>query len=384
MHFEFATSARIVFGPGSIKEAGPAARVFGKRALLVQPQGRVDTSTLASVLLENGVESFPFHVGGEPTIDLVVQGIRAAREQGCDMVVSMGGGSAIDAGKAISAMLTNPGELLDYLEVVGKSQPLRNQAAPLIAIPTTAGTGSEVTRNAVLAVPEQQFKVSMRSPLMLPRLAIVDPELTYNLPPAVTASTGMDALAQVLEPYVSKKANPMVDLFCREGLMRAARSLRKVFHQGQYPEGREDMAWVSLLGGLSLANAGLGAVHGFAAPIGGQFTAPHGAVCARLLGPVVRANVKALKERAPAHLALERYQEIAAILTGRKWAEIEDGIAWLDETCTLLEIPPLRSYGMTVADISPVAAKAARASSMQANPIVLTQEELEVILGESI
>ena len=214
---------------------------------------------------------------------LVRQGVELARREQCDLVIAFGGGSAIDAGKAIAALLANGGELTDYLEVIGKGQPLRHPSVPFIAVPTTAGTGSEVTRNAVLASAEHQVKVSMRSPLMLPRLAVVDPELTLELPPAVTASTGLDALTQLIEPYVSIRANPLTDGFCLEGLRRVSRSLRRAYHAGRDITAREDMSLASLLGGLALANAGLGVVHGFAAPVGGMFHAPHGAICAALL-----------------------------------------------------------------------------------------------------
>lgn len=384
MRFEFATAGRIIFGPGTLKEVAPIARQFGQRALLVQPHHSVDTTVLVDTLHEQEVEAFPFPISHEPTLDLVQQGIDFAHQHDCQLVISMGGGSAIDAGKAISAMLTNPGDLLDYLEVVGKNQPLPQAAAPMIAIPTTAGTGSEVTRNAVLAVPEKQFKVSMRSPFMLPRLAVVDPELTINLPPAVTASTGMDALCQVLEPYVSNRANPMTDLFARQGLQRAARSLVKAYQNGKDAQARLDMALTSLLGGLSLANAGLGTVHGFASPIGGQFEAPHGAVCARLLPLVTKMNIKALQERAPHHPALPRYREIAQILTGRKRAWAEDGVEWLEVTCIALNIPPLSSYGIKESDIPALVAKTTKASSTQANPIVLNQTELAQILLQAL
>ena len=208
------------------------------------------------------------------------------------------------------------GELLDYVEIIGRGQALTKPSAPFIAIPTTAGTGSEVTRNAVLASPEHRVKVSLRSPLMLARVALVDPELTYDLPPALTASTGLDALTQLIEPFVCLRANPMTDGLCVEGMRRAARSLRVAFTDGQNKSAREDMAVASLFGGLALANAGLGAVHGFAGPIGGMFPAPHGAVCAALLPHVMTANIRALRQRAPGSEALRRYDKVARLLTG--------------------------------------------------------------------
>jgi alcohol dehydrogenase class IV len=296
----------------------------------------------------------------------------------------MGGGSAIDAGKAIAALLTNPGDLLDYLEVIGQGRNLTVAPAPFIAAPTTAGTGAEVTRNAVLASPEHRVKASLRSPLMLARLAVVDPELTLDLPPAVTASTGLDALTQLIEPYVSVRANAMTDMFCREGMRRAASALARAFEQGRDLDARTDMALASLLGGLALANAGLGAAHGFAAPVGGMFDAPHGAVCAVLLPHVMDVNIRALRARDPEGEALRRYEIVACTLTGRPDAAPEDGVAWVSEICHRLHVPPLASYGLRAEDVPAVVDSAARASSMKGNPITLTPEELREVLTRAM
>jgi alcohol dehydrogenase class IV len=323
-------------------------------------------------------------VSGEPTVDVARRGVQQARETGCNLVIGFGGGSTLDTAKAVAGLLTNSGDLFDYLEVIGKGQPLSRPAAPMIAIPTTAGTGSEVTRNAVLDSPEHRVKVSLRSPLMLPRLALVDPELTYGLPPAVTASTGLDALTQVTEPYVSIRANPLTDAICREGMGRAARSLRRAYEHGDDPAAREDMALASLFGGLALANAGLGAVHGFAGPLGGMFHGPHGAICASLLPHVMAVNVHALRERAPEGEALRRYGEMARILTGNPGATAEDGIAWVKELCASLSVPSLATFGVTEADFPTVVEKGAVASSMKANPIKLTPDELKEILAGAL
>ena len=266
-------------------------------------------------------------------------------------MIGIGGGSALDAAKAIAALLTNAGDLFDYLEVIGRAQPLVHPAAPCIAIPTTAGTGSEVTRNAVLSSPEHRVKVSLRSAYMLPRVALVDPELTYELPPSVTAATGLDALTQLIEPYVSPRANPVTDGMCVEGIRRAARSLRRAVENGRDTSAREDMALASLFGGLALANAGLGAVHGFAGPMGGMFPAPHGAVCAALLPHVMETNLRALRSRAPSSESLSRYSELGPLLTGRTQATADDAVQWIHELVTALHIPRLKSYGITSADI---------------------------------
>jgi alcohol dehydrogenase class IV len=381
VNFEFATAARIVFGPGTLRQIGPLAREFGRRALVVT--GR--TSSRAEPLLEQlagaGVASASFTIPGEPTTEEVAQGIAQARASGCDSVIGFGGGSALDAAKAIAALLTNPGELLDYLEVVGRAQPLSCPGVPCIAIPTTAGTGSEVTRNAVLASPAHRVKVSLRSPHLLPRLALVDPELTYALPRDITAQTGLDALTQLIEPYVSARANPLTDALCVAGIRRAAGALRQAAENGRNASAREDMALASLLGGLALANAGLGAVHGFAGPIGGMFPAPHGAICACLLPHVMNANLRALRARAPAHPALARYEDIARLLTGKAHASADDGVHWVSELVRDLAIPSPTTFGLTPNDAAAIVAAAEKASSMKANPLPLTSAELHAILA---
>ena len=384
MRFEFATATRILFGEGMAREVAPAAAAMGRRALLVTGVSRERAAPLAAQLEAAGVACAPFTVPGEPTVEMIRAGAAYARDESCALVIAMGGGSAIDAGKALAAMLANPGDPLDYLEVIGAGRPLERISAPFIAIPTTAGTGSEVTRNAVLASPEHRVKASLRSAGMLPRLAVVDPELTFDLPRSITASTGLDALTQCIEPYVSVRANPMTDLVCVEGIRRAAAALPRVWENGCDREARGEMAWASLLGGMALANAGLGAAHGFAAPVGGMFAAPHGAICAALLPHVMEMNVQALRARAPGSAPLRRYEEVARLLTGQSHAAAEDGVRWVAALCRKLEIPPLRAYGVTGSDIPDLVAKAAHASSMKGNPIALTSEELRRIVSSSL
>jgi alcohol dehydrogenase class IV len=384
MKFEFATAGRVIFGPGSLKQIGKLANEFGQRALVTTGWPVDQMRVLTDLLDAAGVQSSLLPVTGEPTTELVQVGTERARAEGCDVLIGFGGGSAIDTAKAIAALLANGGAPLDYLEVIGKGKPITKPSAPWIAIPTTAGTGAEVTRNAVLASHEHRVKVSLRSPYMLPRVALVDPELTLGLPPAITASTGMDALAQVIEPFVSIKASPLTDGWCREGMRRAGRSLRRAYEHGDDAAAREDMAFASLMGGLALANAGLGAVHGFAGPVGGMFPAPHGAVCAILLPPVMSINVQALRERQPDSEALRRYDEVAHILTGNPAATAQDGVRWVQELCAALHIPPLSSYGVTVADLPDLVEKSAVASSMQANPLKLTHDEMRAMLQAAL
>jgi alcohol dehydrogenase class IV len=380
MRFEFATAARIVFGPGTLREVGAIAHEFGRHAFVVTGRDPRRAQRLLDLLAADKIAATTFAIIGEPTTDAIIAATAQARAAGCDFVVGFGGGSALDAAKAVSALLTNGGELLDYLEVVGRAQPLTRPAAPCIAIPTTAGTGAEVTRNAVLASTAHRFKVSLRSPLMLPRVALVDPELTRDLPPALTASTGLDAFTQLIEPFTSCRANPLVDGFCREGLRRAARSLRTAFHDGANAAAREDMAFASLCGGLALANAGLGAAHGFAAPIGGMFPAPHGAVCAALLPHVMDANLRAARARQPGGETLQRYTEVAQILTGDAVATADAGVDWVRELVAELGIPGLHAYGIGSEHVAELVEKAAQASSMKANPLPLTSDELTEIL----
>jgi alcohol dehydrogenase class IV len=380
MRFEFATAARIVFGEGTLAEVPAAARELGTTALLVT--GRSPDRALA--LAADLPAAVLFAVEGEPSIELVRCGVALAREAHAGLVISMGGGSAIDAGKAIAALLANGGDVLDYLEVIGKAQPLSRPSVPFIAIPTTAGTGSEVTRNAVLASPDDGVKASLRSPFMLPRLAVVDPELTYALPPAITASTGLDALTQLIEPYVSVRANPMTDAVCLVGMRRAAAALPRAWRDGSDREARRDMALASLFGGMALANAGLGAVHGFAAPLGGMFPAPHGAVCAALLPHAMEINIRALRARAAEGESLARYTVVARMLTGNAEARAEDGAAWVSRLCRELEIPPLATYGVRPEDVAALVEKAAQASSMKGNPIALTPDELAEVLTRAL
>jgi alcohol dehydrogenase class IV len=384
--FELATPARVVFGGGTLAEAPAAMAAFGaQRVLLVTGRNPARAERLRTALGAAGIEPVLFTVSGEPTVDLIRAGLARLEEQGAQAVVAMGGGSALDAGKAIAAIAGNGGDPLDYLEVVGRGQRLLHPSVPFVAIPTTAGTGAEVTRNAVLSVPEARVKASLRSPHMLPRLAIVDPDLLVGLPPSVVSSCGLDALSQLIEPFVSLRANPISDALAREGIPRSARSLAQAVAGGLDDPGvRDDLALASLLGGLCLANAGLGAVHGFAAPAGGMFDAPHGAICAALLAPVMEANVRALASRAPAHPARARYEELGALLTGNPEAGAGEAIAWVRALVTRLAIPGLGSWGMATTDLPALVERAKAASSMRGNPLALTDRELMEIAARAM
>jgi len=376
MKFEFTAPPKIIFGAGSTREVSALAKRFGDRALLVTGGNLRRAEKLLTELSAGDITTKIFQAHGEPEISTIEDGVVFAKKWNCDVVISFGGGSVVDAGKAIAAMLTNDGSLLDYLEIIGQGKPLTKSSAPFVAIPTTAGTGSEVTRNAVLASPEHKVKVSLRSRLMVPSVAVVDPELTYDLPPALTASTGLDALTQLIEPFVCLRANPLTDGFCVEGIALGARSLRAAFTDGRNQAAREDMAMASLFGGLALANAGLGAVHGFAGPIGGSFPAPHGAICAALLPHVMAMNIRALREREPRNPALHRYDRVAALLTGHPNATADVGVEWVRQLVADLHIPRLSVYGIKAEHVVGLVDNAARASSMKANPVALTPAEL--------
>jgi alcohol dehydrogenase class IV len=379
MRFEFATSNRILFGPGLIAKVPDLAASMGKRIFLVTDS--VERSkTLRGDLISLGLFVELNLVKKEPDLASIILATRNTLRAGSQVVIGFGGGSTLDTGKAVAALMQKPADPLAYLEVVGSGQPLQNLSTPFIAIPTTAGTGSEVTRNAVICLPEKHIKVSLRSPYMLPRVAVIDPELAYSLPPSITASTGLDALTQLIEPFVCNSPTPLTDTICRDGIVRAVRSLRTVCENGQDATAREDMALASLFGGLALANARLGAVHGMANPIGGYSHAPHGAVCARLLPLLMETNLHALRTRLPASPAIARYTEVARLLTGDSTASAEAGADWVRQLCVSLDIKPLKAYGLNPDDFLAVIAQSQKANSMKGNPVSLTDAELLAIL----
>jgi len=395
VNFELATAGRIVVGPGATAQLAPAlAEMLGatsaRTVLVVTGRSSERVAPIIAALANAGLTAVPFAVADEPTVELVRDGVRRVSEAAAGAVVAIGGGSALDAGKAIAALAPGASDPMEHLEVAGAGRPLGRPPLPFVAVPTTAGTGSEVTRNAVLTVASARVKASLRSPSMLPRLALIDPDLLAGLPAAVIASSGLDALSQVIEPFLSVRANPITDALARDAIRRSARALAAAYRQGLSGDGhareREDLALTSLCGGLCLANAGLGAVHGFAAPAGGMFAAPHGAVCAALLPPVLEVNLRALRTRASGHPALARMDELASLLTGAAPGDVraEDGIAFVNELARTLHIRGLGAYGMGAADIAPLVDAAKRASSMKGNPLPLTDGELTEIAERSL
>jgi alcohol dehydrogenase class IV len=376
--FGFATATSVLFGAGRAGELPDLVGGLGGRPFVCtgkDPQRHAE-------LIDRLPSPYRIHrVAREPTVDDARDALAAARAHDAGVVVAVGGGSVLDLGKAVAALLGNGTDPLDHLEIVGRGRPVGRPSVPFVAVPTTAGTGAEVTANAVLAVPEAGLKASLRSPHLLPRVALVDPLLTVGCPPGVTAASGLDALTQCLEPFVSVYANPVSDGLAREGLRRAGRALRRVHADGSDVGARTDMALCSLLGGMALANAKLGAVHGFAGVVGGMVAVPHGAACAALLAPVVEANVRALRVRDPADPALDRFTEAACLLTGRTGASIEEGVAWLRETVARLGVPGLDTYGLPAERSDEIVAKAAGSSSMRGNPVPLSPADLHAVLA---
>ena len=382
--FSFATASEIVFGRGSSKQLAARTLLLGSRPLVVTGRGAARHAWLFADFEARGTAVAHYVVQSEPTTDDVAAVVGLGRDHRADVVLGLGGGSALDLAKAAAGLIPAPGDALDYLEVVGRGAHLPGPALPSVLCPTTAGTGAEVTKNAVIEARTAQVKVSLRSPLLLPRLALVDPELTLSVPRDVTAATGCDALAQVIEPFLSQNANPLTDALCREGIRRGAPALLRAFEDGTDLDAREGLCITSLCGGLALANAKLGAVHGFAGPLGGLLHAPHGALCAALLAPSLRVNHAALSARAPDSPALGRLDKLGVLLTGSATAKAEDAFAWCDRTVKVLGIRRLGALGLKKAQLGDVVQKAQRSSSMQGNPLVLSEGELTEILERAL
>lgn len=384
MNFDFMSPNRILVKTNGLSELGSLAKPFGSHALLVGRTKSVSSDDAQRYLEQAHIKVTRVFIKGEPTIDALNQSLTIAKKNNINFVVAIGGGSVLDSGKMLAALMSNKRDILDYVEVIGKGVPITNPSLPFIAIPTTSGTGAEVTKNGVLSFPEHKVKVSLRSPYMLADLVLLDPALTLSVPKNVTASTGLDALTQVLEPYVSIHANPITDAFAKEGMTIIARSLKIAYDEPNNLQAREDMAIGSLFGGLALANAKLGAVHGFAGPLGGMYPIPHGVACAALLPSVVRMNIKALQEEDKNHPMLERYLTIAQILTNNPDASINDSVKWIQELCNYMEIPSLGNFGITMKNAKEIIQKSKNSSSMKGNSIVLSDTQLEKIIKESL
>jgi alcohol dehydrogenase class IV len=387
--FEFSGVGRIVFGRGKFALAGELAAGLGRAALVIFNGGDAGEHLIEPVT-KAGVAVFLWRQRGEPVAAQIDEAVEEARRQHCDCVIGIGGGSAIDAAKAVAGLLTNGGSAVDYMEVVGKGKKIARPAAPWMAIPTTAGTGAEATRNAVIGLPEKRFKASIRSELLLPRVALVDPCLGVTVPPATTASSGMDALCQLIESYTSTSASPMTDALALQGIPIAVRCLPKVYHDGANLDAREGMALAALLSGITLTNAGLGAVHGFAAALGATFPVPHGTVCAALLPHIISANINGLRgqNRAESSRGLTRYAAIGRQLPGSESAgdakAIDACVQFTSNLAHKLNIPPLKQFGITSGEVPEMVSLARKASSMRFNPVLLSDEALAAALNSAM
>jgi alcohol dehydrogenase class IV len=363
-------------GPAVLAVVSPSATATGRLSELTDRLKSADMRTVSTAQR------------GEPTVESVDAAADLARRESCTGVIGLGGGSAIDAAKAAAALLTNGGGALDYMEVVGAGRKVAKPAAPWIAIPTTAGTGAEVTRNAVIAYPPRHFKASIRSDHLLARVAVVDPQLSVGTAPAVTAASGMDALCQLIESAASTGANAMTDALALAGIRLAARCLGPVYRDGGDLEAREGMALAAMWSGQTLTNAGLGAVHGFAAALGGNFPIPHGVICAALLGGVMSANVAALRAESPAHPALARYAAVGRALLDRPERRdaraIDGGIEFVRALAAELKISPLGRFGLSAKDVPAMVELVAKSSSMRYNPATLSAEVLADVLAKAL
>jgi alcohol dehydrogenase class IV len=382
--FAFRTTAEIYFGRGESDRAPALAARYGRRVFLVTGAASVERSGLLHRLLaglaEAGAAAVRWRVPAEPDVAMIDEGAALCRSERCDVVLAVGGGSVLDAAKAVAALAVNPGTVSDYLEDVPgvTMRPLAQNPLPLVAVPTTAGTGSEVTRNAVVKVREAGLKRSLRDDRLLPRAAVVDPALLEGAPLPVAAAAGMDAFTHLMEAYLAKNANPMTDALALPGMQRAIPALRRLAAGAAGPADWDALALASLWGGMALANAGLGAVHGLVAPLAGLSEIPHGVGCACLLPATLAANTIALRERAPDSPALAKLATVAGVVTGGTLSP-EQAAAELDALRIGLQIPTARTYGLTEAQVPAIVA-GARGSSMRGNPVVLTDGELAAIL----
>ncbi len=375
--FSFLTATEIQFGRGASAGAAQRVAALGRSVCLVHGATAVRAAWLQAALAEEGLSVVTFACPKEPDVALVEAGVETARAAGAEVIVSLGGGAVIDCGKAIAALVPARRPMLDHLEVVGRGMPLDEAPLPFVALPTTSGTGAEVTKNAVIGVPEARRKVSLRDNRMLPDLAIVDPALTDNAPRVVTLASGLDAVTQVIEPYISSKANRLTDALCRDAIPLGVRALYRLM-QEEDPGARDDLAWVSLCGGLALANSGLGAVHGLAGPMGGVAPAPHGAICGALLPHVLQANADALGAAGRA-----RINEVFAVLGEVLGTAPSVAPARLSDWARSCGLPRLSEMGVQEDDLPAIAEAAGGSSSMRGNPVPLDAQTLVSVMKKA-
>lgn len=413
MNFEFFSPVKIIFGNGISKKIADhipqsvtrdnrgAARGSNQKnrnikALLITGSNSGRADLIIQNLKSSGVIHELMVQSTEPSVTDIISGVQMARETKSDLVIAIGGGSVIDTGKAIAALATNPYDIMRYLEIIGEGLPLTEKPLPMVAIPTTSGTGAEVTCNAVISSAQHKVKVSLRSQSMYPDVALIDPELSLSMSASTTASTGMDALTQLIESFTSRFATPITDALCRAGLSKIARSFKKAYDEQKNLEARSEMSLAALLSGITLSNAKLGAVHGIAGPMGGMIHAPHGVICARLLGEVMASNIATLEEQLHGQFAgteqtdrdgltsdsLMRYQEVARILTGNPEAAPHDAITHINEIAQYMHIADITFPAVDSPQISLLARQAEKSSSMKGNPVVLSYDQIRRIIAQ--
>nr|WP_170207248.1 iron-containing alcohol dehydrogenase [Roseinatronobacter monicus] len=371
--FGFATAGTLRFGRGSVAEAVPFARAQARRVLLLRSRSVAAADDLLKSLRESG-DVLDLQASGEPDLPGIEANVAIAQDFRPDLIIAIGGGAIIDHGKALAALIPAPHSAMRYLEVVGEGQPLDNAPLPLVAIPTTAGTGAEVTRNAVIQVPEARRKVSLRDPRLYPALALVDPDLCLSCPKSVTLASGLDAITQVIEPFICSRANPVTDVLCRDAIPRGLSALRRLMDKDE-GHAWDDMALTSMFGGIALANAGLGAVHGFAGVIGGQTGAAHGAICGTMLVPVLRANSQVAPEGSITQQRISWVIEQIA----REFGHLPDFQNWVRGH----GLPTIGGLGVTAEMHANIARDVVQSSSYRANPVELRDGMLLQILAES-
>ncbi len=382
--FSFTTSSQIIFKSKAIFDLKIHIPKFGSKVFLVTNKTFSVNNPVEKILDENNIRYTNFVVHGEPTEELVSSGVNQYKQSSAEMVVAIGGGSVLDTGKAIAMLAANGGTVMDYIEVVGKGIPITKPSVPLIAIPTTSGTGSEVTRNAVISIPELKTKASIRNDLMFPKLALIDPELTLSLPEGISAYTGLDALTQVIEPYFSLKANRFIDALCLDAIHIGYDALPVVYSDPNHLEARTAMSYTSLIGGIALTNAGLGAVHGFAAALGGMYGIPHGIICGRLLAPVLEANWAIVEQDEQKVQLKEKFHILSGILNCHGKEAVDEMIYKLYKLRNDLGIPSLGKFGINKADIEEIVKKTAASSSYKGNPVLLPNVILMDIVEKNI
>lgn len=378
--FQFMTASRIIFGEAALQQSLSIIRQFGHRVLLVSGQNTQRAHQVLEYLKHQAIRYQHVSVWSEPNITMVEECAANGRRFKPDVVVAIGGGSVIDMGKALAAVIPNQGNVYDYVEVVGRNVPLKTHPLAFIAIPTTASTGAEVTRNAVLRSGQDRVKVSLRSPEMLADVAIVDPTLTYGTDPGTSGRGAMDAFVHLMEAYVCGEPNPLTDMICEQGLRCISRSAIAACLDDD-KVARRDMSFAAMLGGIAITNAKLGAAHGLASALGGKIDAPHSIITGRLAPYVMQENIDAARI-AGRDAVLERYRKLASLLTGRRNAGIEDSILWVQMMLDRLDIPPLTRYGVCNTPFEQVAQDALKSHAIKGNPIPLTYERLIYILHQ--